>query len=97
MTSENGRASKPLLSCKKKEKVLHMYKLSPQPEHKELFVTSYSRHAPVGGKQGGIQPGCNQYQSFYMLVSFLWGSDLFMDSSAVATKSRSPVVLGSTR
>lgn len=50
-----------------------MYKLSPQPEHKELFVTSYSRHAPVGGKQGGIQPGCNQYQSFYMLVSFFVG------------------------
>lgn len=59
------------VKLQKKEKVLHMYKLSPQPEHKELFVTSYSRHAPVGGKQGGIQPGCNQYQSFYMLVSFL--------------------------
>lgn len=59
-------------------------------------MTSYSRHAPVGGKQGGIQPGCNQYQGFYMLVGF-WGSDLFMDSSAVATESRSPVVLGSTR
>lgn len=47
-----------------------MYKLSLQPEHKELFMTSYSRHAPVGGKQGGIQPGCNQYQGFYMLVGF---------------------------
>ena len=33
-------------------------------------MTSYSRHAPVGGKQGGIQPGCNQYWSLYILPGF---------------------------
>lgn len=35
--------------------------------------TPYSRHASVGGKQGGIQLGCDQYQSFYMLRVFGWG------------------------
>lgn len=35
--------------------------------------TPYSRHASVGGKQGGIQLGCDQYQSFHMLKVFGWG------------------------
>lgn len=32
-------------------------------------MTSYFRHAPVGGKQGGIQPECNQYRDSRLLFS----------------------------
>lgn len=34
-------------------------------------MTSYFRHAPVGGKQGGIQPECNQYRDS-KLAGFFW-------------------------
>lgn len=38
-------------------------------------MTSHTRHAPRSGKQGGVQPGGNQYRSFYLLVRvfFFWG------------------------
>lgn len=63
----------------------------------EFFMTSYFRHAQVGGIQGGIQPECNQYQdSPNLLFFFLKCSNLPKGSSAVAAKSSSPFVLVST-
>lgn len=35
-------------------------------------MTSYFRHAPVGGKQAGIQPECNQYRDSPKLLGFVF-------------------------
>lgn len=82
---------------------MHVDSLSFQHEHKEVFMTSYLRHAPVGGKQAGIQPECNQYRhSPDLLGGFFWfffvqSRDLTTGSSAVAAQPISPFVPVSTR
>lgn len=57
-----GRQAAKLLAALEENQAVHVDSLSFQHEHKEVFMTSYFRHAPVGGKQAGIQPECNQYR-----------------------------------